>query len=269
MGATIEGACWLAFLAGVVLFGRGMWHGVRTQQLLGVGIAFYALALRFYARLGVSGARAPLTTDERVWSVSLSVAAGTSMLALLLLIARKKDGTAPGTNRPQTLWLCGSAIVSAIALRVVMWLPGPTLAPSTDFLNAYGSDLRVVVYELIFAAWLGLPLGALGVFVWRYQRGVARWYIFAGCMAGVGWAIWKIAGTAVRYVTGEAIPLESPVSVAVGLASLVLINGGLIGGQIGTAVRRARETREYMLARRADDERHATPAPDSTDSPAA
>ncbi|WP_135232808.1 hypothetical protein [Nocardia sp. CS682] len=223
--------------------------------------------MRIFAPLGVGGARAPLTTDGRVWAATFAVVAGAAMLALLLLI----EGAQPagtGTHRRLRL-LCGVAVVSAVVLRVVMWLPGPDLPPSSDFLNAYGGDARVVVYELVFAAWLGLPLGALGTFVFRFQRGVTRWCTFAGCLAGVGWAVWKVAGVAVRFITGDVIPLASPVSVATGVTSLALVVGGLVSGQLRDAVRQARENREYALARRADDERHCTPAPDSTDTPAA
>ncbi|MEV6770291.1 hypothetical protein AB0N05_16875 [Nocardia sp. NPDC051030] len=259
---------WLGFLVGMVVFGRGMWRGVKTQQLLGIGIAFYALAMRQFARLGVSGVRVPMTTDERVWAATFAVAAGTAMLALLLIIMKQPRDSAK-THRRRVIGLCVSAVSSTVVLRAVSWLPGPELLPSNDFLNAYGADLRVVIYELIFAAWLGLPLGALGLFVFRFQRGITRWATFAGCVLGVGWAGWKVAGTAVRYFTGEVIPLESPVSVATGLTALTLLVSGLLSGQISGALRRARETREYTLARRADDERHATPAPDSANSPAA
>lgn len=268
VGETIAGVSWLGFLVGMVVFGRGMWRGVKTQQLLGMGIAFYALALRLHARLGVAGVRVPMTTEERIWATTFSVGAGTAMLALLLIIV-KQQRDVPGTHRRRVTWLCVSAVVSAVVLRALTWMPGPELLPSNDFLNAYGGDLRVVIYELIFAAWLGLPLGALGLFVFRFQHGFTRWSTFSGCVVGVVWAGWKVAGTAVRYFSGEVIPLESPVSVATGLLTLVLVLCGLLTGQIGGALRRARETREYRLARRADDERHATPAPDSANSPAA
>ncbi|WP_405164696.1 hypothetical protein OG203_06150 [Nocardia sp. NBC_01499] len=241
---------------------------MKTQQLLGIGIACYALTMRLFARLGVSGVRVPMTTEERVWAATFAVAAGTAMLALLLIIVKQQQDS-PKTYQRRVIGLCVSAVVSTVVLRAVTWLPGPELLPSNDFLNAYGADFRVVVYELIFAAWLGLPLGALGVVVFRFQRGVTRWATFAGCVFGVGWAGWKVAGTAARYCTGNVIALESPVSVATGLTALTLLVGGLLSGQIGGALRRARETREYTLARRADDERHATPAPDSTNSPVA
>ncbi|NNH72454.1 hypothetical protein HLB23_21765 [Nocardia uniformis] len=162
-----------------------------------------------------------------------------------------------------------AAVLSAVVLRTVMWLPGLDLPPSNDFLNAYGGDVRVVVYQLVFAAWLGLPLGALGTFVFRFQRGLVRWCTVTGCLAGVGWAIWKVAGVAVRFITGDAIPLQSPVSVATAMTALALVVGGLLSGQVRDAVRRARENRTYALARRADDERHCNPAPDSTDTSAA
>ncbi|MFE3194007.1 hypothetical protein ACFXHA_33735 [Nocardia sp. NPDC059240] len=268
MGETIAGVSWLGFLVGTVVFGRGMWHGRKTQQLLGIGIAFYALTMRLFARLGVSGVRQPMDTEERVWAATFAVAAGTAMLALLLVILKEQQDSLR-THRRRLAALCAAAVASTVALRTITWLPGPEWPPSNDFLNAYGGDLRVVGYELIFAAWLGLPLGALGMFVFRFQRGFTRWATVVGCVLGVGWAGWKVAGTAVRYCTGDAIPLESPVSVATALTALTLLIGGLLSGQIGGALRRARETREYTLARRADDERHATPAPDSTNSPAA
>ncbi|MFI5783538.1 hypothetical protein [Nocardia sp. NPDC051570] len=268
MGETISGVSWLGFVVGLVVFGRGMWRGVTTQQLLGIAIAFYALGMRLFARLGVSGVRVPMTTEQRVWAATFVVAAGTAMMALLLSI-RKQQRDSATTHRRRMVGLCGSAVASVVVLRAVTWLPGPELAPSNDFLNAYGGDLRVVVYELIFAAWLGLPLGILGMFVFRFQRGVTRWATVVGCVLGVGWAGWKVAGTAVRYVTGKVIALESPVSVASGVTALALLVVGLLAGQIGGALRRARETREYTLARRADDERHTTPAPDSANSPAA
>ncbi|MFE4460948.1 hypothetical protein ACFROC_26630 [Nocardia tengchongensis] len=241
---------------------------MKTQQLLGIGIAFYALTMKAYTRLGVSGVREPLTTEERVWAAMFTVAAGTAMLSLLLIIMRGRQEPSP-TYRRRLVGLFLTAISSAVLLRLLTWIPGPELAPSNDFLNDYGGDLRVVTYELIFAAWLGLPLGALGLFVYRFQRGTTRWVTFAGCVLGVGWAGWKFVGTVVRYISGDVIPLESPVSVATGWASLTLLTGGLLSGQISGALRRARETREYTLARRADDERHSMPTPDATDSSAA
>lgn len=263
----VSGVAWLGFGVGAVLFGRGMWRARPTQQLLGAGIASYALCLRLFAPLGVAGVRAPLTTDGRVWAATFAVVAGAAMLALLLVIEGAQH--AGNETRRRLSLLCGVAVVSAVILRVVLWLPGPDLPPSSDFLNAYGSDARIVVYELVFAAWLGLPSGALGTFVFRFQRGLARWCIVAGCLSGVGWAIWKVAGVAVRFVTGSLIPMESPVSVATGMTALALVVGGLLTGQLRDVLRRARANREYALARRADDERHCTPAPDSTDTSAA
>lgn len=267
MGAQwISAVSWLGFTVGAVLVGRGMWRSRPAQQLLGAGIASYALSLRIFACLGVGGTRQPLTTDERVWAATFAVAAGAALSALLLVIVGSQHaGT--GTRRKLTL-LGGAAVVSAAVLRVVMWLPGPYLPPSNDFLNDYGGDPRVVVYELLFAGWLGLPLGALGAFVFRFQRGAPRWITFTGCVTGVGWAMWKVAGVAVRFGTGDPIAWESPVSVASGMAVLVLIVIGLLSGQVRDAVRRARENRDYTLARRADDERHCTPATDPTDPPA-
>lgn len=139
-----------------------------------------------------------------------------------------------GPVRPGNVAGASHSTVARGRNRLVCTVPGPDLPPSSDFLNDYRGDARIVVYELVFAAWLGLPSGALGTFVFRFHRGLTRWCVFAGCVAGMGWAIWKVTGVAVRFVTGDVI-----------------------------------ENRQYALARRADDECHCTPAPDSTDTSAA
>lgn len=252
---------WISVVCGSVMIGQGIVSAIPTRSVLGASIVTFAMTLRTYAPLSpLDGDRRPLTTDERLWGATWTVLAGTAAASLLLAIwwahrTGERRWTTPGLRR-HLVMLGGAAVLSATLLRVVLALPGTNLRPSVDFLNDYGGDTRVLVYQLVFAAWLGGPVGALGLMTLIYQRGVTRWITTAGCAFGAYWAVWKAAGALVRYITGDAIAWESPVSVTVGTMSLVLVVLGLLIGACGSAIRRARQLRVYASARRADDFRH-------------
>ncbi|WP_028478380.1 hypothetical protein [Nocardia sp. CNY236] len=252
---------WVVVVVGAAMLGHGIVQGIATRAVMGWAIVSYAMTLRTYAPLGaLLQPREPLTIDERVWGATWTVFSGTAVLALLLAIhwahrTGEPRWIASGPMSRHLVILGITAVVSVVVLRVVH-LPGPELKPSTDFLNDYGGDWRVLIYQVVFAAWQGIPLAALGFMTWRYRRGVAPWVIAAGCVCGLFWAVWKLVGECVRFFGGQKIPAASPVSIASGAAALVLIVAGLLIGITTSTVRRAREQRWYTQARQADDDRH-------------
>ncbi|WP_306364976.1 hypothetical protein [Nocardia sp. CC227C] len=223
--------------------------------------------MRMYAPLGLTGSqRQPLTIENRIWGMTWTVIGGWAMLSLLFAIYwSHRTGQQQWAGRElgrRLRALSGIAGASVALLWLVALMPGPELAPSNDFLNQYGGDLRVVLQQLIFAIWLGVPFGMWGWTTWQYRRGVTRWITTAGGVCGVLWTVWKVTGVAVRYSTSDRIGLQSPISVALGSATLLLLVCGLLAGAIPAAIRRAREQRDYRRARRIDDEQHYSSAED-------
>ncbi len=251
---------WSAASLGALLAVRGFLRALPAQSIFGVGFAAYALALLPYAQLGLFGGGRALSTLERTWGATASTVGGWAVLSLLLAIHWSHRTGRPSWTDPamfkRLAALSVAAIVSIVTLHLTLEWPGQApLPPSTDFLNDYGDRRNVVVYQLLFATWLGVPVGMLGVTTWKFRSGVARWVTSIGCGFGVFWAVWKICGILVRFLTGDRIAIESPVSVTTGVITLVLVLAGLLIGMINGSIASIVAQRGYSAARRADDER--------------
>lgn len=260
----ISSIAWCAVIVGaLVVTGGGLRPSTVLHRLVGCAIVAYGLCLNNSAPMFASTPQ-PLTTDERIWGVTWTVLGGWALLSVFMHIhGADRTGTRTWRGKPINPYLVifGIAVVSLLLARAGLQLT-PDLAPSTDFLNDYGSRPGVIVYQLVFAVWVAAPASLLGFYTWRYRRGPARWIMSAGCLAGVWFGVWKVAGIAVRAVTGHKIPAASPVSTYAAAATVGLLAMGLVAGLIQTRYQRNKQERAYALARSSDDDSHYAQGPD-------
>ena len=257
----IEWVAWASCVVGALLAGLGLVKAIPDRTVLGMGIIFYSLTLHTYSPLLIFGERQPLTTEDRIWGATFAVLGGWSFLILALAVlhasrTQKEDWANPALRRDLSI-LSIAAVSSALALRLE--LSSGHFAPTADFLNVYGDDHRVVLYQLTFLPWIAVPVGVLGYMTWKYSSGLSKVVTIAGCMCGVLWGIWKLTGVVFRFVAGDSIGIESPVSVGLGFLTVLLVICGLGIFGAGNAWRRVSAMISYGWNRRVDDARHQDP----------
>jgi hypothetical protein len=136
-----------------------------------------------------------------------------------------------------------------------MTLVHADLGPSANFLSDYGHHFNVVLYEAVFAIWIGLPAGFLGWTVVRSELGPLRFLVGLGGLCGVGWAVWKFAGTALIWIADVHMAEASPVSVTLGLLALGFCVSGSVLLGLEAAFQVWRAGRTYRTARALEDSR--------------
>lgn len=258
---VVSVVAWLAAGLGVLLVIRGLLNTLPAQTVFGIAFGAYAITLLVYAPLGVMHSGEALTTSDRILGATAATVGGWAMLSLMMAIHWSHKSGSPSWTSPEMtrrLTLLGAlAVVSIAALTLSMEWPGqPPMSPTNDFINEYGNRWNVVVYQLIFATWIFVPVGMLAWMSWKYRRGLARWVTTAGCCIGVFWAVWKIIGILTRFFTGDRIAIESPVSMTAALSSILLVLAGLLIEAIRSTLAGVAARRGYSAARRADDEQH-------------
>jgi len=253
-------ASYALFAAGIVLLLRGLILQRRERSLLGVGFIFYALALRTYAPLLPIGTRTPLETEDRIWGATFTVMGGWALLTLMTATihayrTNEVDWSKPAIKRDFAV-LAIAAVASTFILRVAL---SGGYAPTTDFLNEYGSDPAVMVYEIVFVLWMVVPFGLLGYLTWKHTDDFGRSLTVIGCGVSVAWGAWKLIGVGAHLVGYDRIDIESPVSVALALTACFFVVSGLSLFTVRRVAKQVNLLLRYGWRRMIDDARHRSP----------
>lgn len=252
------------FASGIILLSRGLLLQKGERSLLGIGFIFYALALNTYAPLLPIGTRTPLETADRIWGATFTVIGGWALLTLLTATIYaerngKHDWGAPGIKRDFSI-LASAAVISTLVLRVAL---SGDYAPSTDFLNEYGSDPPVMVYQVIFVLWMVVPFGLLGYLTWthtaEHTAKVGRILTVIGCQISVVWGVWKLFGVGAHLAGYDRIDIESPISVSLALIACFFLVSGLSVFAIRNVAEQITLLFRYGWRRMVDDARHRSP----------
>lgn len=243
---------WLGALVGAGVAGIGLRRRNVVTTVMGVALFGNAMTLGVFAPLlSLQGVREPIPHSARIQGACWAIAGGAAMLAVLTTVIRDQ-GPGSVTARRPIRWIVATAAAAAASLIAVPVCLASAQEPSDDFLNAYGYLPGVLVYELLFALWLGAPMATLAIVLWSSDLGRLRLVTLSGCVVGVIWACWKIAGAILRYVADVELAAQSPVSVTLGCLAVVLG----IGGIALLALRVVHETRAYDRRRRMQDLQH-------------
>lgn len=250
-------ACWSFALVGLVVAARGGWYQNVIPVAFGMCLLFYSLTGENYVPLTDPG-RSPLTTPERTWGATSAVLGGCACVGVMMALRQKEqrdaglDEWTDSRLQRRLLFLVLLASVSIAAIN--MGLSRYNLAPSSNFLTDYGRLPGVVVYEIVFAAWIMIPVGTLGWTAFKAPRiGPARWLVAVGGLFGVIWGAWKIAGVIAILTTGSHVADESPVSVALGLSTLTTNIVGVVACVAYFLVVNRRGSQWYQRQRDAED----------------
>jgi hypothetical protein len=259
MNALLGALAWGGVALGILIAARGGWYRRATTISFGACITFYCLTGENYlALVPRDGVRHLMTNSERIWGATSAVLAGCALVGALIAIRRNSldpDGdewTDPDMHQRLMVLILGAA--ASVAL-VNMTLVHADLGPSANFLADYGHHFNVVLYEAVFAIWIGLPAGFLGWTVVRSELGPLRFLVGLGGLCGVGWAVWKFAGTALIWIADVHMAEASPVSVTLGLLALGFCVSGSVLLGLEAAFQVWRAGRTYRTARALEDSR--------------
>lgn len=259
MKDALGALAWVGVGLAVLVALRGAWYRHATTISFGVAMVFYSLSGENYIGLiPVNGDRDPLNTAERMWGATSAVLAGCALMGALMAIrynSRDPDRSEwadPGLHqRVMMLVLGAGASVAVVSLSLVH----SDLAPSANFIADYGHMFNVVLYEIAFATWIGLPAGFLAWTVVRSELGVLRYVVGVGGILAVAWVIWKIIGTGLIWIADVHVADNSPVSVILGLLALSFCMIGTLLLGLEAAVGMWRDGRSYRSARALEDRR--------------
>lgn len=249
--------CWVFAGIGVLVAIRGGSIGNVLPVAFGICLTFYSLTGETYVPLA-DPERTALTTPERMWGATSAVLGGFAMVGVLMALRRIENRRSGDQwtdkwlhHRLLFLVLLMSVSIATINLGISRY----DLAPSSNFLTDYGQLPGVVFYEVVFAAWIMIPVGALGWMAYSTEAlPPVRWLIVIGGTTGVLWGAWKIFGVFFVLGTGDHLTVESPISVWLGLTTLGTCIIGIVGcaGSFYVIQRRDREI--YQRARHVEDE---------------
>lgn len=259
MRDALGALAWIGVGLAVLVALRGGWYRHATTISFGVCMAFYCLTGENYISLiPVDGVRDPMNTAERIWGATSAVLAGCALMGALMAIRRNSrdpdgsDWTDPVLHQRLMMVVLGAAgSVAVISLSLVH----SDLEPSANFIADYGHMFNIVLYEIAFATWIGLPAGFLAWTVMRSELGVLRYLVGVGGMFAVAWAVWKIIGTGLIWLADVHIAETSPVSVTLGLLALCFCMVGTLLLGLEAAFRVWRAGRSYRSARALEDRR--------------
>jgi hypothetical protein len=259
MNTLLGALSWTGVALGILIALRGGWYRRATTIVFGVCITFYCLTGENYlALVPDNGVRHLMTNAERMWGATSAVLAGCALVGALIAIRRNSidpDGdewTDPELHQRVMILVLGAAASVAI---INLTLVHADLAPSANFLSEYGHHFNVVLYEAVFAIWIGLPAGFLGWTVVRSELGPLRYLVGLGGLFGVAWAAWKFLGTALIWISDIRIAETSPISVTLGLLALGLCVSGSLLLSLEAAFQVWRAGRTYRTARALEDRR--------------
>jgi len=239
---------WLGALVGAGVVGIGLRRRNVVTTVMGVALFGNAMTLSVFAPLlSLHGVREPIPHSARIQGAYWAIAGGAAMLAVLSTVLRDQDPD--GTGIRPLRWIAAIAAAAALSVIAVPVCLASAREPSDDFLNAYGYLPGVLVYELLFALWLGAPMATLAIVLWRSDLGRLRLVTLSGCLVGMIWACWKTVGAMLRYIADIQLAAQSPVSVTLGCLAV----GLGIGGIALLALPVVRETRAYDRRRRMQD----------------
>lgn len=240
---------WLGALVGAGVACIGLKRRNVVTTVMGVALFGNAMTLSVFAPLlSIHGVREPIPHSARIAGAYWAIAGGATMLGVLATVFRDQAPGRATSHRP-VRWIVAIAAAAAASAVAIPACLQQAQQPSDDFLNAYGYLPGVLIYQLLFALWLGVPMATLAVALWRSNLGRLRLFTLSGCVVGVIWALWKSVGATLRYVTDVELAVQSPVSVTLGCFAVVLG----IGGILLLALPAFREARAYDRRRRMQD----------------
>lgn len=257
-----EIVCWVFVAVGLAVAVFGGFFGGEIPAAFGTCLTFYSLTGENYVPLLTSPDRTPISTAARTWGATSAVIGGCALVGVVLALQRRRDRRADATFdetrvdihlQRRVLFL---ALMAGVSIAIIhLGLSKYDLAPSANFLTDYSNRPGVFIYELVFAIWIMYPVfelarAALG----SPEVGYFRWLVVIGGVTGLAWGTWKIVGVFVLALTGDHVPVESPISVSLGLVTLVTIFAGLVGSVGSTLVFGPGWLSRYR-ARRAEEDR--------------
>ncbi|WP_020106848.1 hypothetical protein [Nocardia sp. 348MFTsu5.1] len=259
MSQALGALAWVGVALGMMLAVRGGWYRQTATAAFGVCIVFYCLTGENYSTLvPEDGVRQAMNTSERIWGATSAVIAGCALVATLMAIRfgdnESDHGGRSGPDLNQRIMLLVVAAAASIAV-INLSLVHSELTPSSDFLADYGHMYQVVVYQAVFAFWIGFPAGYLGWTVVRSELGPLRYLVGFGGLCGVLWAIWKVFVTALIWIAGIHIAESSPVSLCLGFLALAFCVFGSLLLALTASFSAWRTGRTYRTARAIEDRR--------------
>lgn len=165
---------WLGALVGAGVVGIGLRRRNVVTTVTGVALFGNAMTLSVFAPLlSLHGVREPIPHSARIQGAYWAIAGGAAMLAVLSTVLRDQDPD--GTGIRPLRWIAAIAAAAAASVIAVPVCLASAREPSDDFLNAYGYLPGVLVYELLFALWLGAPMATLAIVLWRSDLDGCAW----------------------------------------------------------------------------------------------
>ncbi len=250
IGDILTGAFAVGVLVGMVVAVRGVARSQVSAVAFGACVIAYSCTVMTFAKLANTPPE-PISVLDRMWGTITAIIAGCALTGVVITTVRDR-----GHDRRSQQWCMTVTLLGVLSATAVYYClrPYAQLPPSTDFLNDYAGQWRIDLYQCLFAAWIASPVGALGIAAGRELHGPARWVTSAGGVTGVTWGIWKITGVVwVGALHRDHLPVASPVSVTLGVITLVLCVCGItLMGLQGWLHERQRRVLYWRRRRRAD-----------------